>query len=188
MTDRRSLAVLLLLLFVHVDVYGQLVRVNMSISRNSVRIEADPFEFRDASESDANQQLVRDADNNVIGVQQSACVGISAPENIPVIVTVGVQDISNLRGRPRPVSFDARYINDGQGCPRDVRLAMDVSKPFNPGGMAVFQLDRTPALVGRLPGSPRRVTGFLYLTGEQRARQENEAVYQGRVTIEIEYI
>lgn len=173
--------------FVHADVHAQFVRFNLALKRDGVRVEAEPFEFKEESDGSDGQRQILDAQNRVVGVERGGCIQIGAPENINVIITVGVQDVSQLRGRPRPVNFETRYINDGDGCPTDPRLARQVSSPFRPDGSAYFYLNRMPRLAQNLPGSPSRVTGFLYLLGQQQARVENQPIYQGRIVVDIEY-
>lgn len=175
------------MVLIHADVHAQFVRFNLSVKRDGLRIEAEPFEFREDGEGGANQRPLFDENNRLIGVEKSGCIQIAAPENINVIVHVGVQDVSQLRGRPRPVNFETRYINDGGGCPTDPRLARQVSIPFSAQGNAYFYLDQRPRLAKNLPGSPNRVTGFIYMVGQQKARVENEAIYQGRIVVDIEY-
>ena len=175
------------MMFIHADVHAQFVRFNLALKRDGVRVEAEPFEFKEDSEGDAGQRQILDAQNRVVGVERGGCIQIGAPENINVIITVGVQDISQLRGRPRPVNFETRYINDGDGCPADPTLARQISSPFRPDGSAYFYLNRLPRLAENLPGSPSRVTGFLYLLGQQQNRIENQPIYQGRIVVDIEY-
>jgi hypothetical protein len=187
LTIRYKYVLLFFMVLIHADVHAQFVRFNLSLKRDGVRVEADPFEFKEDGEGGSGQRQVLDANNQVIGVERSGCIQIAAPENINVIVHVGVQDVSQLRGRPRPVNFETKYINDGEGCPTDTRLARAVSKPFSEQGNAYFYLDQRPRLAQNLPGSPSRVTGFIYMIGQQKTRVKSEPIYQGRIIVDIEY-
>jgi hypothetical protein len=175
------------MVLIHADVHAQFVRFNLALKRDGARVEAEPFEFKEDSDGSSGQRQILDAQNRVVGVERGGCIQIAAPENINVIIQVGVQDVSQLRGRPRPVNFETRYINDGDGCPTDTRLARQVSSPFRSDGSAYFYLDRRPRLAANLPGSPNRVTGFLYLLGQQQIRSANDPIYQGRIVVDIEY-
>lgn len=139
------------------------VRFNLSLAEEGAELRAESFDFN----RDARRTLTTDELGRITGIESAACLRISAAENISVLVQVQFQDVQ-LRGGSRPVTTDARYLNDGGACPELPAIARDLGRPLDAQGRAAFTLDQRTRIASRLPGSPQRLSAWLILLADLR--------------------
>lgn len=180
---------------------AQFVRFSVNTQPDVSFVETEPIEMPDTQEaglSDMGRSMEAD------GTQSFSCMALGSGENIKVLVHVELKDTFIAPGRERPVSLDARYINDRGGCPTDPAMAAAVSSPFDADGRALFRLNReavTRAGLNNSSGSTasrrsdRFFTAFLFLNLSRQIDPEAGAVdrrrdmeYRGTYTVDITYL
>lgn len=184
-----SLALLLSWGFFPEPAHAQ-VRFNLSLLEESAALDAEPFDFN----RESRRELSFDERGRVTGIESAACLRISAPENITVIVEVQFQDVQ-LRGGIRPVSTEALYLNDGGACPELPAIGRAIGQPLDAQGRAAFTLDARERIASRLPGSPDRLSAWLFLIADLRLDPDASPLqraftdqYEGEFRISIEYL
>lgn len=123
--------------------------------------------------SEQNSRIINDSEGRAQFLEAGTCLQIAAPENITVIVRTGsYQSFTGAQfsesDSSRTSFVEARYINDGLGCPFDSRhadnrtasevldLAIKVSRPFGVNATAAFPLNRRGGSVTERVQSARR--------------------------------
>jgi hypothetical protein len=123
--------------------------------------------------SEQNSRIISDNAGRAQFLEAGTCLQIGAPDNITVIVRTGrYQSDTGVQfgesDSSRTSYVEARYINDGLGCPFDSRhadnrtasevldLAIKVSRPFGVNATAAFPLNRRGVAVTERVQSARR--------------------------------
>ena len=166
------------------------VRFNLNLLEESAALDAEPFDFN----RESRRELSFDERGRITGIESAACLRISAPENITVIVEVQFADVQ-LRGGLRPVSTEVLYLNDGGACPELPAIGRALGSPVDAQGRAVFPLDARERLARNLPGSPDRLSAWLFLIADLRLDPDATPLqraftdqYEGEFRISIEYL
>ncbi|MCC5935584.1 MAG: hypothetical protein JJU35_15155 [Balneolales bacterium] len=196
--DARPSVGLILFLISFITVFSALipgeasaqVRFNLSLAEEGAELRAESFDFN----RDARRTLTTDELGRITGIESAACLRISAAENISVLVQVQFRDVQ-LPGGSRPVTTEARYLNDGGACPELPAIARELGRPLDAQGRAAFTLDQRPRIASRLPGSPQRLSAWLILLADLRLNPDATPLqraftdqYEGEFTIKIEYL
>lgn len=180
---------------------AQFVRFSVNTQPDVSFIETQPIDISDMEEaglSDMGRAMEDD------GTQSFSCMAVGSAENIKVLVHVELEDTFIAPGRQRPVSLDARYINDRGGCPSDPAMGEAVSSPFDTDGSAIFRLNREPVTRAGLNNSSgstvsrrsdRFFMAYLFLNlkrqidpGAGAVDRRRDMEYRGTYTVDITYL
>jgi hypothetical protein len=172
---------------------AQQIQFELTIKKEGFRVDTEPMPMDDAQGA---LRIVNNATNEVTGMLSGACLGITAPENITIIVRGELQMLSGSAQTRSLVSFDLRYINDGEACPADLRTALGVSSAVPRNSSASFVLHEGGLLSRNRTGIRRRTTGFLYIVAQEDfsrnrtdgMRERVRDPYLARYVIDIEYL
>lgn len=175
-------------------VSAQFVRFNVQTQAAGSVIEPQVLDFSEAERATTLQE--RNERGQVVALKSGACLRLGGVENIPVLVSVRIEDVRIASGQPRPVSLEPRYINDLNPCPADIDLLRKVSLPFRADGSAEFALsDRPDTRRSAARGATTPLTAFIVLIGRQHLRpdaaildQRQDLDYQGRYLLDITYL
>lgn len=172
---------------------AQFIRFNLLTEAPGTVLVPQDLDFSLAEGSAELQE--RNDQGQVIALTTGACLRLTAVENIPVLVSVQIEDLRLHSGQPRPVSVEPRYINDLNPCPADIDLIRKVSLPFRTDNTAEFPLSARPDTRRSASRGATTLTAFVVLIGRQHLRpdaaildQRQDLDYQGRYLLDITYL
>lgn len=183
----------LLMCFVAESATGQFVRFNVNILPRTTVIDVQPLDFTWADYSGA--EIAFDAFGRVMEVENTACLAISSPQNILVLVELTIEDEYLPQGRTRPFDLKAYYINDMGQCPTSAEMASRVGNSITLAKQTEFNLSYRNSTTINTRMQEQFLTAFIFLIGNQRfdseagARQRNiDMQYRGRYVLDIVYL
>ena len=172
---------------------AQFIRFNLQTEAPGAVLVPQDLDFSLAEGSAELQE--RNEQGQAIALLTGACLRLTAVENIPVLISVQIEDLRLHSGQPRPVSVEPRYINDLNPCPADIELLRKVSLPFRSDNTAEFPLSARPDTRRSATRGATTLTAFVVLIGRQHLRpdaaildQRQDLDYQGRYLLDITYL
>lgn len=178
----------MILLFIcgSIPLQAQLVRLAIEIE------ETEPVDFSNATD----ENVVRNDDGTIFGMDMAGCIRITSKENVPVIVKTKLTELKRSYDNKNTPTIEPRYINDGGECPVTSEMVDRVSGEFV-NGIARFRLQNILRQAKNLPDFDGKVMGLVTFLGNKRYEnplnenevdKENEQEYEGVFTIDIEYL
>lgn len=159
---RMAVPVLLIMILMPAAAFAQFISFSVSTQPRSAVITAAPI----ALDLSIAQELRarRGAAGGAEGLSDGVCIAIGAPENIPVLVSVSIEDEYLPAGQSRPFTLEKGYINDRGACPADTEMARRIYRPFAAGESVSFTLSSEP-LTRRSTANGRNLffTAYIFL-------------------------